>query len=141
MDPIRLRALAERWMADDLDPGTQHELRALLAHPDLAETDLAERFAGPLEFGTAGLRGVLGAGPNRMNRAVVARATWALAEELLAAVPRAAERGVVVGRDARRMSRELAEDTAAILAAAGLRVMFCEEPVPTPFVAFAIKRS
>ena len=74
MDPVRLRALAERWMADDLEPDTQQELRALLGQADLAATDLADRFSRRLEFGTAGLRGVLGAGPNRMNRAVVARA-------------------------------------------------------------------
>ncbi len=92
-----LRARAERWIADDPDPATQAELRALLGQPDLASTDLADRFAGSLEFGTAGLRGVLGAGSNRMNRAVVARATWGLAEELAAQVPGIAERGVVVG--------------------------------------------
>src|SRR5580658_9627304 len=140
MDPSRLRALAERWIADDLDPGTQQELRTLLAHPDPAATDLADRFAGELEFGTAGLRGVLGAGPNRMNRAVVARATWGVAQELMASVPGASERGVVVGGDARRMSRELSEDVAAILAAAGLRVVLFEAPVPTPLIGFAVKR-
>jgi phosphomannomutase len=141
MDLLELRARAERWIADDPDPRTQDELRALLAlpEPDLAKTDLADRFAGALEFGTAGLRGVLGAGPNRMNRAVVARATWALAQELLASVPDAAKRGVVVGADARRMSRELSEDTAAILAAAGLRVVLFRTPVPTPLVGFAVK--
>jgi len=127
-------------MADDPDPATREELRALLAQPDTDATDLADRFAGALEFGTAGLRGVIGAGPNRMNRAVVARATWGLAREILASVPGAAERGVVVGGDARRMSRELSEDTAAILAAAGLRVVLFAEPVPTPLVGFAVRR-
>src|SRR5580692_10592721 len=106
MDLTRLRALVERWIADDIDSRTQQELRALLAQGDHAATDLAERFSGPLEFGTAGLRGVLGAGPNRMNRAVVARATWGLARVLLASVPGAAERGVIVGGDARTMSRQ-----------------------------------
>src|SRR5580658_2183495 len=138
MDPSRLRALAERWIADDLDPGTQQELRTLLAHPDPAATDLADRFSGPLEFGTAGLRGVLGAGPNRMNRAVVARATWGLARALLAFVPSAAERGVVVGGDARTMSRQFSEDAAAILGAAGIRVVLFPGPVPTPLVGFAV---
>ncbi|MGO9838819.1 MAG: phospho-sugar mutase [Polyangiaceae bacterium] len=138
MGDADLRARAEAWMADDPDPATRAELRALLDRPDA--TDLADRFAGALEFGTAGLRGVLGAGPNRMNRAVVARATWALAQELIAGVPGAAERGVVVGGDARRMSRELSEDTAAILGAAGLRVFLFPAPVPTPVVGFAVKR-
>src|SRR5580698_6380869 len=82
MEPPDLRKTAERWMADDPDPATRDELRALLAAPDLAATDLADRFAAPLAFGTAGLRGVMAAGPNRMNRAVVARTTWALAETL-----------------------------------------------------------
>src|SRR5579863_5569240 len=98
-----LRERVSRWIADDPDPATRDELRALMAQPDPASTDLGDRFAGTLQFGTAGLRGVLGAGPNRMNRAVVARATWGLARALLASVPGAAERGVVVGRDARTM--------------------------------------
>lgn len=143
MDREELVRRAERWMAEDPDPRTVEELRALLARPEhdeTAATDLADRFAATLEFGTAGLRGVIGAGPNRMNRAVVARATWGVAQELLASVPRAAERGVVVGGDARRMSRELSEDTAAILAAAGIRVVLFREPVPTPLVGFTVKR-
>src|SRR5271166_4988182 len=99
MNPDELRARAERWIADDPDPSTRDELRALLGQPDLSSTDLADRFAGSLEFGTAGLRGVIGAGSNRMNRAVVARATWGLAQEILANVPGARERGVIVGGD------------------------------------------
>jgi phosphomannomutase len=139
MDDDELCARAERWIGDDPDPSTRAELRALLARPDRSSTDLADRFAGSLQFGTAGLRGVIGAGPNRMNRAVVARATWGVAQALLASLPRAGERGVVVGGDARRMSRELSEDVAAILAAAGLRVVLFDEPVPTPLVGFAVK--
>jgi phosphomannomutase len=140
MDLADLRARAQRWIADDPDSATRAELHALLAHPDPASTDLADRFAASLEFGTAGLRGILGAGPNRMNRAVVARTTWGLARELLESVPGAAERGVVVARDARRMGRELAEDVAAILAGAGLRVVLFRDPVPTPLVGFTVKR-
>lgn len=139
MDFADLRARAERWIADDPDPTTREELRALLRHADLSETDLADRFSGELEFGTAGLRGVMGAGPNRMNRAVVARATWGLATQVLASVPRATERLLIVGGDGRRMSRELSEDVAAIAAAAGLRVMIFPGPVPTPLVGFAVK--
>jgi phosphomannomutase len=142
-DPDGARDLAarvERWIADDDDPASRDELRTLLDHPDAASTDLGDRFAGTLQFGTAGLRGLLGAGPNRMNRAVVARATWGLARELLRSVPDAAARGVVVGGDARLMSRELSEDVAAILAAAGFHVVLFEGPVPTPLVGFAVKR-
>jgi phosphomannomutase len=134
-----LRVRVERWIADDPDPATRDELRNLLAQPNLGSTDLEDRFAAALQFGTAGLRGILGAGPNRMNRAVVARATWGLAQVLLSSVPEAATRGVVVGGDARRMSREFSEDAAAILAAAGLRVVLFGHPVPTPLVGFAVK--
>ena len=116
-----LLARVDRWIADDVDPAAQGELRALLAHPDPASTDLADRFSGSLAFGTAGLRGILGAGPNRMNRAVVRRTTLGLAHHLLATLPDAAERGVVIGYDGRRLSREFAEDTAAVLAAAGVK--------------------
>ena len=139
MPPDDLCARAERWMADDPDPSTRAELRALLAHSDPSSTDLADRFAGSLQFGTAGLRGVIGAGPNRMNRAVVARATWGLAQELLGSVARGGERVVVVGADGRRLSREFSEDVAAILAAVGLRVVLFRRPVPTPLVGFAVK--
>jgi phosphomannomutase len=142
MNFAELRAAAARWIAGDPDPATRAELQALLDRPDASDpsaTDLADRFASSLEFGTAGLRGVVGAGPNRMNRAVVARATWGLAQEILARVPDARERGVVVGGDARTMSRELSEDTAAILAAAGLPVLLFRQPVPTPLVGFAVR--
>ncbi|HZU84475.1 MAG TPA: phospho-sugar mutase [Polyangiaceae bacterium] len=138
-----LRVRAERWLADDPDPSTRAELRQLLAvaaTDQAAAAELADRFAGPLEFGTAGLRGVLAAGPNRMNRAIVIRASWALAQELVASVVGAAERGVVVGGDARRLSRELTEDVAAVLAGAGLRVVLFGSPVPTPLVGFTVKR-
>jgi phosphomannomutase len=137
-EPLVARVRA--WIDQDPDPRARQELLALLEAPDVAATDLADRFAGTLTFGTAGLRGVLGAGPNRMNRAVVARATWGLAQELLASVPDAAERGVFVGGDARRMSEELCQDVAAILAAAGLRVTRFASPVPTPLVGFAVKQ-
>jgi phosphomannomutase len=140
MDLARLRALAEQWIADDFDPASKRELEALLAQPGDAPSDLADRFAGQLEFGTAGLRGVVGAGPNRMNRAVVARATWGLAREIIASVPHAAERGVVVGGDARTTSKPFAEDVAAILGAAGIRVVLFPNPVPTPVVGFAVEQ-
>jgi phosphomannomutase len=130
-------------MADDPDPATQAELGQLLERGPEADAELADRFASSLDFGTAGLRGILGAGPNRMNRAVVARATWGLAQELLASVSQpaggVAQRVVIVGGDARRMSHELSQDTARILASAGMRVFLFDEPVPTPFVAFAVK--
>jgi phosphomannomutase len=133
-----LRARAERWANEDPDPETRSELLNLLSAPDLAKTDLADRFAGVLEFGTAGLRGVLGAGPNRMNRAVVLRTTWGLLQELQAPRAPADERGVVVGYDGRRCSREFALDTALVLAAGGIRAHLFAAPVPTPLVAFAV---
>jgi phosphomannomutase len=134
----RLKEMAEAWIRGDPDPQTQAELRRLLDATD-AGVELADRFTRRLGFGTAGLRAVLAAGPARMNRAVVMRATWAVAQELLADVSGAAERGVVVGGDARRMSRAFCEDAAVILAAAGLRVVLFSSPVPTPLVAFAVK--
>jgi phosphomannomutase len=136
MDDLRARALA--WAEGDPDPVTKAELSALLAAPDLAATDLADRFAGALEFGTAGLRGVLGAGPNRMNRAVVLRTTWGLAKYLKDVVPDVATRGVVIGFDGRRMSPEFSADTAGVLAAAGIKVHLFTDYAPTPLTAYAI---
>lgn len=135
MDAESIRRV-ERWIAEDPDLETRRELEGLLARG--AEADLAERFAGRLEFGTAGLRGVLGAGPMRMNRAVVRRTTAGLAAHLERSVKDASTRGVVVGYDARRMSRELAEEAARVLAGMGIAVELFEEHCPTPFVAFRV---
>jgi phosphomannomutase len=137
--PDDLRARAERWADDDPDPSTQAELRTLLQAPDLAATDLADRFDGSLAFGTAGLRGVLGPGANRMNRAVVLRTSWGLARHLLEAVPDAGARGVVVGYDGRRYSRQFAMDTALVLAALGVRALLFTGMQPTPMIAFAVQ--
>jgi phosphomannomutase len=134
-DDLRTRVLA--WIDDDPDPEARDELRGLLESGDGAE--LRDRFAGELAFGTAGLRGVMGAGPRRMNRAVVARATAGLCAQLLADVSDAAERGLCIGYDGRRLSREMAEDVAAVAAGAGLRVHRFERTVPTPLLAFAVR--
>ncbi|XXT14877.1 phospho-sugar mutase [Sorangium sp. So ce429] len=134
---------AERWLAHDPDPETQSELRQLIdaarAGEEGVRAELAERFAGPLEFGTAGIRGVLGAGESRMNRAVILRTTAGLARYLLAALgDKARSAGVVVGYDGRRMSREFAEDAACALAAAGIPSHLAPAPCPTPVAAFAV---
>ncbi len=138
MDLTDLLRRAREWADNDPDASSRAELEALLSSPDLAETDLADRFAGSLEFGTAGLRGVIGAGPNRMCRAVVLRTTFGLARYLLETCPGAEQKGVVIGFDGRRLSREFAEDAACALAAAGIHAQLFENVVPTPLLAFAI---
>ena len=135
MSDEALRAQAQQWAAHDPDPGTAAQVRALLEKGPAAE--LADCFTGKLEFGTAGLRGVLGGGPNRMNRAVVRRTTAGLARYLKAQVPDVAKRGVVVGRDGRRMSKEFAQDTALVLAAEGIPAHVFEDLAPTPLTAYA----
>src|SRR5689334_16794869 len=100
MDLADVIARARAWAAGDPDPSARAEIEGLLAAPDPAKTDLADRFAASLEFGTAGLRGVIGAGPNRMNRAVVLRTTWGLARYVLEeGGDGAAARGVAIGFD------------------------------------------
>jgi len=142
-DPTLLAA-AEAWLADDPDPSTRAELaevveRARAGDADAAG-DLADRFVGMLQFGTAGLRGRLGAGPNRMNRAVVIRAAAGLTAYLQhdADHPRS-EPFVVVGYDARHKSDEFARDTAAVVTAAGGRAAVLPHVLPTPVLAFAIR--
>ncbi|MBK6406815.1 MAG: phospho-sugar mutase [Holophagales bacterium] len=132
-----LLARARAWRDADPDPETAREVDRLLAEGE--EAGLLDRFRGELEFGTAGLRGLLGAGPNRMNRAVVRRATAGVARHLLASVPDAARRGVVVARDARRGSDDFALETAGVLAGHGIRVHFFVDLAPTPLGAFAVK--
>jgi phosphomannomutase len=126
---------AEEWLAHDPDPVTRAELEPLVQS---LSPELVDRFAGPLKFGTAGLRGILGAGESRMNRAVVRRATLGLARYLLENEPEATSRGVVVGYDGRKLGREFAEDTAAVLLACGIPVHLSERVCPTPLVAFAV---
>lgn len=129
---------ARAWVAGDPDPRTRAELSALVEAGELAE--LTERMHAPLEFGTAGLRGIVGAGQNRMNRAVIIRTTRGLADYLLAHEPDARSRPVVVGFDGRLTSREFAEDTLGVLTAAGLTVRYFDAPVPTPMVAYAVRK-
>ena len=129
---------ARQWSENDPDAESRAELEGLISAVDPSKTDLADRFAGALEFGTAGLRGVIGAGPNRMNRAVVLRTTDGLARYLKETTHDAPKRGVVIGYDGRHLSREFAEDTACVLAAAGIHAHLFEHVVPTPLLAFAV---
>jgi phosphomannomutase len=126
---------ALRWIQGDPDPATRAELGRLVDARATAE--LAERMAGELVFGTAGLRGRLGAGPARMNRATVIRASFAVGRYLTMHLGEASARPVVVGYDARHQSRTFAEDTAGVLAALEISVRFFPEAVPTPLVAYA----
>jgi len=127
---------AKRWAHDDVDPATIRELLALVTEKN--EAELRDRFSMNLEFGTAGLRGVLGAGPNRMNRAVVLRTTAGLARYLKATTLDAAGRGVVIGRDGRRQSDVFARDVAEVLAAEGITAHVLDGVSPTPLTAYAV---
>ncbi len=126
------RERAEEWLDQDPDPETRVELRAILDDP----AALADRFGAKLEFGTAGLRGELGAGPNRMNRVTVMRAAAGLAAVLTSSAPRST---VVIGYDARHKSDVFAEDSAAVLTGAGLTVHLMPCPLPTPVLAYAVR--
>lgn len=125
------------WLARDPDPETRQELQDLLSRNDTDEIN--KRFAARLEFGTAGLRGLLGAGPGRMNRLVVRETSAGLGEYLLAQVPGAKERGVVIGFDGRRGSRIFAEDAASVFGALGFRVHLFDREAPTPVTGFAVR--
>jgi phosphomannomutase len=127
--------MATRWLAAEPDEDIRQELQALI---DGDPATLAERFGGRLTFGTAGLRAAVGAGPMRMNRLVVRQAAAGLATYLKGSDPRAAERGVVIGYDVRPKSDLFAEDTARVMAAAGLKTMLLPDPLPTPVLAWSI---
>ncbi|MGA5384301.1 phospho-sugar mutase [Streptomyces pseudogriseolus] len=140
MEHDALTAQAQAWLAEDPDPDTRDELARLIASGDHAE--LTARFAGTLQFGTAGLRGELGAGPLRMNRSVVIRAAAGLAAYLTKqGTPHGTDTAglVVIGYDARHKSQTFAEDTAAVMTGAGLRAAVLPRPLPTPVLAFAIR--
>ncbi|MFE6165729.1 phospho-sugar mutase [Streptomyces sp. NPDC056486] len=139
MDDSELIARAQTWLAEDPDPETREELAKLIdTAVDTADTEeLAARFSGTLQFGTAGLRGELGAGPMRMNRSVVIRAAAGLAAYLKSKGQ--TDGLVVIGYDARHKSTDFARDTAAVMTGAGLRAAVLPRPLPTPVLAFAIR--
>jgi phosphomannomutase len=140
LDADLLRRVAA-WSEQDPDPQTRQRVEVLLSAAaegsDSAAAELVDAFTGRLEFGTAGLRGALGPGPNRMNRVVVSQAAAALATYLL-------DQGlaggrVIIGFDARRGSEIFARDTAEIMAGSGFAAMVTAGPLPTPVVAFGIR--
>lgn len=138
MNTDTLLSTAQAWADADPDATTAAEVKALVAAKNTAELD--DRFSAFLEFGTAGLRGVIGGGTNRMNRAVVRRTTLGLARYLKATVPDVMTRGVIIGRDGRLMSVEFEQDAAAVLAAEGIPAWVFKGVAPTPLTAFAVNR-
>ena len=129
-----LIAKARSWQSQDPDAETKAELEALILAGD--EQGLASRFGGRLGFGTAGLRGELGAGPNRMNRVLVAQAAVGIARYLKANFD---DPSCVIGFDARKNSDVFAKDSAEILVGLGVRAYLYDSLVATPMVAFAVR--
>jgi phosphomannomutase len=132
LEELKSQALA--WLDQDPDPETRAELQELIDSDDLA--GLTSRFHTRLEFGTAGLRGELGAGPNRMNRVLVAQSAAGLGQYLLKQSPKAS---VVIGYDGRHNSDVFAKDSAEVLAGMGIEVLLLDQMCPTPLISFATR--
>jgi len=142
-DKIELLDVAGKWAAQDPDAETQEELNLLIERVTegdaLAFEDISDRFSGVLEFGTAGLRAELGAGPMRMNRVVVLRTAAGIARFLKEKAASAYTPKVVIGFDARFNSDVFAKDSAGVFAAAGFEVLLMPSPLPTPVLAWAVR--
>ncbi|MCO8272424.1 phospho-sugar mutase [Actinoplanes sp. TRM 88003] len=136
MAPDDLKSLADAWLADDPDPATRDELTRLIAGLPGTEAELRDRFAGPLTFGTAGLRGRLRAGPNGMNLAVVTRAAAGLVGWLAS---QGGQGPLVIGYDARHGSKEFAEQTARVATGSGRDALVMPALRPTPVLAYAVR--
>ncbi|PTA50640.1 phospho-sugar mutase [Shewanella morhuae] len=132
-----LQLQVKHWLENDPDSRTKAQLQTLIDSGN--EAELAARFAGRLEFGTAGLRGVVGAGPMGMNRLVIRQTSAGLGAYLLSQIKDAAERGVVIGYDGRHDSFNFAHDAASVLTAMGINVRLTAKVAPTPLVAFGVK--
>ncbi|NQY58013.1 MAG: phospho-sugar mutase [Ilumatobacteraceae bacterium] len=139
-----LLATARAWRAAEPDADIGDELDELIGAAETGDAEeLRARFAGRLQFGTAGLRAAVAAGSMRMNRLVVRQAAaglgqWLLDQEAAGTMPRVRERGVVIGHDARRKSDAFAEDSVRVLAAMGIRAMLHPGLTPTPVLAWSI---
>lgn len=131
-------AKAQAWLSPEYDENTRKEVQALLDAED--KTPLIEAFYKDLEFGTGGLRGIMGAGSNRMNRYTVGAATQGLANYLKDCFKELPQISVAVGHDVRHHSREFAELTADIFSANGIKVYLFDGPCPTPEVSYAIRK-
>ena len=128
---------AQTWLTAAYDAETQAEVKAMLENPD--KTDLIDAFYKDLEFGTGGLRGIMGAGSNRMNIYTVGAATQGLANYLNKCFAGKKDISVVVGHDCRNNSRKFAEISADIFTANGIKVYLFEDMRPTPEMSFAIR--
>ncbi len=128
--------IAQDWANHDPDKNTATEINRLISENNIEK--LSELFAGNLEFGTAGLRAEVGPGQSRMNRAVVIKATYGLAQYLLNRFPNKKPK-LIVGNDARNMSDEFAQDVCAVATALGLEVLRLPGELPTPVLAFAVR--
>ncbi len=135
MDALHSRA--EQWLADDPDPASRAELRAVIDGLPETATDLLDRFAGSLTFGTAGLRGPMRAGPNGMSLAVVRQTAAGLMAWL---ADRDGHRPIVIGYDGRHHSRAFAEETARVASGAGRRALLLPRALPTPVLAHAVRQ-
>ena len=133
----QVTAKAEKWLSDSYDAETRAAVKAMLDNPD--KTDLIESFYKDLEFGTGGLRGIMGAGSNRMNKYTVGSATQGLANYLKEAFKDRDEISVVVGHDVRNNSRKFAEIVADVFSANGIKVYLFDNFRPTPELSFAIR--
>ena len=130
-------AKAEKWLSPAYDADTQAEVKEMLAAED--KTDLIEAFYKDLEFGTGGLRGIMGVGSNRMNIYTVGAATQGLANYLNKNFKNLKQISVVIGHDCRNNSRKFAEISAQIFSANGIKVYLFDDLRPTPEVSFAIR--
>ncbi|GAL16547.1 phosphomannomutase [Vibrio maritimus] len=126
-----------QWLARDPDAATREELKQLIDANSTQE--LADRFGSRLEFGTAGLRGKVGAGPNRMNRLVIQETATGLGDYLVEQIEEAKSRGVVIGYDGRPDSKQFAHDAASVLTAKGIKVYLTHKVAATPIVAFGVR--
>ncbi|WGW10673.1 phospho-sugar mutase [Saxibacter everestensis] len=142
--PPDIADAAKAWLTEDPDQKNVSELGTLIDRAEagdlVAGAEIQDRFGQSLAFGTAGLRGAMSAGPNRMNRVVVARAAAGLSAYLLECAAGSYRPRVVIGYDARHNSARFAHDSAAIMTAAGIEVLMLSQARPTPVLAFAVQR-